>query len=154
MHLEDLGDSSVQSGHRWGRVSMDGTRVSLGFTHPFGANGIRNSMPRSMFLKLHCSAPMNWGTLWVLASSEITVPNPNRMWSLKNEIGYFMPQHHHPVAFNNSSIVLMSFELWPLKDRPQNALREPWGLLDTGWPRMMDGLHGRKKCVTRFQLTT
>ena len=113
-------------------VSMDGTRVSLGFTYPPGVNGTKDSMPRLAVSNLRCGAPMNWGKLRVLASSEIIVPNPNEMRSLKNEIGYFRPQHHHLVTFNNSSIALTSSELWPLKDRPQNALREPWGLLGTG----------------------
>ena len=154
MHLEHLGDSSVWGGCRRWMISMDGTRVSLGFTHPLRANGTDDLMPRSMVSKLHSGAPMNWGTLRVLASSKIIVPNPNRMWSLKNEIGYFRPQHHHPVAFNSSSIALMSSELWPSEDKPWNALREPWGLLGMGWLRTMDGLRVWNKGVTRVHPPT
>ena len=142
MHLEHLGDSSVLGGHRWWRLSGAGTRVSLWFTHRFGVNGTENLMPRSAVSNLRYGAPMNWGTLRVLASREIDVPNPNQMWSLKNEIGYFRLQHHHHVAFNSSSIALTTSKLWPSEDRPQNALREPWGLLGTGCLRTMDGLHG------------
>ena len=142
MHLEHLGDSSVQSGRRRWMISMARKRVSLGFTHPSRYNVIDDSMPRSTVSKLRCGAPMNWGTLRVLVSSEIIVPNPNEMWSLKNEIVYFRPQHHHPIEFNVSSIALMSSELRPSEDRPQNALRAPWRLLGTGWPRTMEDLHG------------
>ena len=148
MHLEHLRDSSVWGGHEWWRLSMARKRVSLGFTRPFGANGFDDSIPRSVVSKLHCGAPMNWGTLRVLASSEITVLNPNRMWSLENEIGYFRPQHHYPIAFHSSSISLMSSKLWPSKDRPRNTLRAPWRLLGTGWPQMMDGLCDQNKGVT------
>ena len=35
------------------------TRVSLGFTHPFGVNGSNYSIPRLVISKLHCDAPMN-----------------------------------------------------------------------------------------------
>jgi len=35
------------------------TRVSLGFTHPFGANGSDYSIPRSVISKLDCDASMN-----------------------------------------------------------------------------------------------
>ena len=107
---------------------MAGTRVSLGFTHPHEANVTNDLMPRSTVSKLRCGAPMNWGTQRVLASREITVPNPNGMWYLKNEIGYFRSQHQHRVAFYSSSIALMSSELWSLEDRPQNTLRAPWRL--------------------------
>ena len=141
-HLEHLRDSSVRGGRGWWRVSADRTGVSLGFTHPFRANGVDYLMPILAVSKLHCGAPMNWGTLWVLASRENVVPNPNRKWSLKNEIGYFRPQHHYPVAFDSSLIALMSFELWTLEDRPWSTHREPWGLLSTGWLRTMDGLCG------------
>ena len=154
MHLENLGDTLVRGGCKWWMVSVAGTRVWLRFIHPPGANGTDDSMPRSTVSKLRCGATMNWGTLWVLASSEIAVSNPNGMWSLKNEIGYFRPQHHCPVAFDSSCIALTSSDLWPLEDRPQNALREPQGLLDTGFPRMMDGLHGQNKGVTRVHLPT
>ena len=154
MHLENLGDSSVRGGcERW-MVSVARTRVCIGFTHPPRANGADNSMPRSAVSKLRCGATMNWGTLRVLASSEIAVPNPNGMWSIKNEIGYFRLQHHHPVAFDSSSIALTSFKLWPLEDQPQNALREPWGLLGTGWLRTMDGLRGWNKNLTRVHPPT
>jgi len=154
MHLDHLRDSFVWGCHGWWMVSVARKRVWLGFTHPPRANGTDDFMPRLVVSKLHCGAPMNWGTLRVLASSKIIVPNPNGMWSLKNKIGYFRPQHHHPIAFNNSSIALTSSELWPSKDQPQNALREPWGLLGTGWPRMMDGLRGWNKSVNRVQPPT
>ena len=154
MHLENLGDSSVRGGCRRWMLSMDRKRVSLGFTYPPEANGIDDSMPRSAVSKLCCGAPMNWGTLRVLASSEITVPNPNGMWPLKNEICHFRSQHHHPIAFDSSSIILMSSQLWPSKDRPRNALRAPWRLLGMGWPRMTDGLYGWNKGVTRVHPTT
>ena len=52
---------------------------------PPEANDIDDSMPRFTVSKLRCGAPMNWGTLRVLALSRIVVPNPNIMWSLKNE---------------------------------------------------------------------
>ncbi len=149
MHLEHLEDSSVWGGRKWWMVFVARTRVWLGFTHPSGANGTDNSMPRLVVSNLCCGAPMNWGTLRVLASSEITVLNRNGMWSLKNEIGYFRPWYHCHVAFDSSSIALTSSELWPSKDRPQNALRAPWRLLGTRWPQMMDGLCGQKKGVTR-----
>ena len=142
MHLEHLGDSSVRGGHRWWMVSMDTIRVSLGFTHPPEADGTKNLMPRLSVSKWLCGAPMNWGTLRVLALSEITVPNPNGMWSLKNKICYFRYQHHHPIEFDISLIALTSSELWPSEDQPQNALRAPWRLLVMGWPRMIDALHG------------
>ena len=58
-------------------VSVAGTRVTLGLTCPLKANGIDDLMPRSMVSKLHYGAPMNLGTLQVLASSEIAVLNPN-----------------------------------------------------------------------------
>ena len=111
---------------------MAGTRVWLGFTHPPRANSANDLMPRSMILKLRCGAPMNWGTLQVLALSKIVVPNPNGMWSLKNKIGHFRSQHHHLVAFDSSSIVLTSSQLWPSEDQPRNALRAPWRLLVRG----------------------
>ena len=154
MQLEHLGDSSVQGGCGWWMVSMERKRVSLGFTYPPEAKSTDDSMPRSVVSKLCCGAPMNWGTLQVLASSEIVVLNPNGMWSLKNEIRYFRPQHHHPIAFDSSSIALTSSELWPSEDWPQNALRAPWRLLDTGWPQTMDGLRGWNKGVTRVHLPT
>ena len=56
---------------------------------------------------------------------------------------------HFLVAFDVSLIALMSSELRPSEDQPQNALRAPWSLLGMGWPRMMDGLHDQKKGVTR-----
>ena len=149
MHSKHLGDSSVWGGHRWWRLSVVKKRVSLGFTHPFRANGIDDLMPRSAVPKLRCGALMNWGTLRVLALSEIIVPNPNGMWSLKNEINYFRPQHHCLVEFNISSIALTSSELRPSKDRPRYALRAPWRLFSTGWPRTMEALHGWKKGVAR-----
>ena len=149
MHLEHHGDSSICDGREWWMVSVVGTRVSLGFTHPLKTNGTDDLMPRLVVSKLLFDAPMNWDRL-ILASSEITMMNPNRMWSLKNEIGYFMPQHDHPIEFFTSSIALMSFDLWPLEDQPWNTLRAPWRLLDMGWPRMMDGLHGWKQSVTRL----
>ena len=154
MHLEHLGHSSVRGGRGWWMVSMARTRVWLGFTHPPGANGTDDLMPRSVVSKLRCGAPMNWATLWVLASSEIIVPNPNGMWSLENEIGYFRSQHHHLVTFDSLSIALTSSELWPSEDQPQNTLREPWGLLSTKWPRMMDSLRGRNNSVTRVHPPT
>ena len=40
-------------------VSIDEKRVSLGFTHPLGANGAYNSMPRLALSKLHYGATMN-----------------------------------------------------------------------------------------------
>ena len=135
-------------------VFVAGIRVWLGFTHPPGANGADDLMPRSVVSNLRCGAPMNWGTLRVLASSEITVQNPNRMWSLKNKTNYFRPQHHRLVAFDSSLIALTSFKLWPSEDRPQNALREPWGLLGTGWPRTMDGLRCWNNSVTRVHPPT
>ena len=144
MHLEHLGDSLVWGGCGWRMVFVAGTRVWLGFTYQPRANGADDSMPRLAVSKLHCGAPMNWCTL----------SNPNRMWSLKNEIGYFRPQHHHIVEFNSLLISLMSSELWPSEDWPRNALRTPWRLLGMGWPRMMDGLHGWKKGVTRVHLPT
>ena len=113
MHLEHIRDYLVRGGHEWWRVSMAGTRVLLGFTHPFRANGTNDLMPRSMVSKLCYVAPMNGGTLWVLASSEIDVPNPNGMWSLKNEIGYSRSRNHHPIEFDVSSIALTSSNLWP-----------------------------------------
>ena len=116
------------------------TRVSLGFTHPPRANGTDDLMPRSVVSMLRCGVPTNWGTLRVLASSEIAMPNPNRMWSLKNEIGYFRYRHHRPIEFDVSLIALTSSKLWPSKDWPRNTLRAPWRLLSTGWPRMMDAL--------------
>ena len=149
MHLEHLGDYSVRGGRKWWMVSVARTRVPLGFTHPSKANGIDDSMPRTAVSKLRCGAPMNWGTLRVLASSEIIVLNPNRMWSLKNEIGYFRPQHEYHVAFDVSSIALTSSELRLLEDQPRYALRAPWRLLGTGWPRMMDGLCAWKKGMNR-----
>ena len=154
MHLDHLGDSLVRGGRGWWMVSVAGTRVWLGFTYPPRANGADDSMPRSAVSKLCCGATMNWGTLRVLASSKIAMLNPNRMWSLKNEIVYFSIQHHHPVAFDSSSIARTSSELWPSKDWPQNALREPWRLLGTGWPRMTDGLRGWKKGMTRVHPPT
>ena len=154
MHLEHLGDSSVQSGRRQWMVFVARTRVSLGFTCPPEANGADDLMPRSMVSKLRCGAPMNWGTLWVLASSEIDVPNPNKMWSLENEIGYFRPCHEYILEFDILLIALTSSELWPSEDWPRNALRAPWRLLGTGWPQTMDGLHGRNKGVTRVHLPT
>ena len=153
-HLENLGNSSVQGDHgRW-KLFVVRTRVSLGFTRPSRANGVDDSMPRSAISKLRYGAPMTWGTLWVLSSSKIAMPNPNEMWSLKNEIGYFRPQHHHLVAFNSSLIALMNSKLWPSKDRPRNALRAPWRLLGSGWPRMTDGLRGWNKGVTRVHPPT
>ena len=154
MHLEHLGDSLVRGGREWRMVSVAGTKVWLGFTHPLGASGADDSMPRSAVSKLRCGAPTNWGTLRVLASSEIAVPNPNGMLYLENEIGYFRPQHHRLVAFDSLSIVLTSSKLWPSKDRPRNALRAPWRLLGTGWPRTMDGLRGWNKSVTRVHPPT
>ena len=59
-------------------VSVARTRVSLGFTHPPRANGVDDSMPRSMVSKLYYGTPINRGTLRVLASREIIMPNPNR----------------------------------------------------------------------------
>ena len=154
MHLEHLGDSSIWGGHgRW-MVSVAKTRVSLGFTHPPRANSADDSMPRLTVSKLHYGAPMNWGILWVLASRKIIVPNPNGMWSLENEIVYFRTWHDHPVAFNGSSIALTTSELWPSEDWPQNALREPWGLLGTRWPRTMDGLRVWNKSVNRVHPPT
>ena len=149
MHLESLGVYLVWVGYRRWMVSMARKMLSLGFTYTSRADGTNDLIPRSLFSKLHCGAPMNWGTLWVLASSEIFVLNPNGMWYLKNEIGYFRPWHNHPIKFNISSISLTSFELWPSEDRPQNTLKEPWGLLSTGWPQTMDGLHGWNKGITR-----
>ena len=149
MHLENLGDSSVRGGRRRWMVFVAGKRVSLGFTHPPKANGTDNLMPRSAVSKLRSTAPMNWGTLRVLASSEIAVPNPNGIWSLKNEIYYFRPQHHHSVKFDSSLIAFTSLELWTLKDWPWNALKAPWRLLGIGWPWTMDGLHGWNKGVTK-----
>ena len=151
MHLEHLGDSLVRGGHRWWMVSMAGTRVWLGFIHPPGANGTDDLMPRSVVSKLCCRAPMNWGTLWVLASSKIDVPNTNRMWSLENEIGYFRPQHDCTIVFNVSLIAPMSSKLWPSEDRPQYALRAPWRLFSKGWPWMMKALWNWNKGVTRVQ---
>ena len=151
MHLEHLGDSLVWGHRGWWMVSVIKTRVSLGFTHPPRANGIDNSMPRSVVSNLHCGAPMNWG---ILASSEIAVPNPNRMWSLKNEIIYFRLQHHRLVAFDSSSIALTSSKLWPSEDQPQYTLRAPWRLISTGWSWMMDGHCGQNKGVTRVHLPT
>ena len=135
MHLEHLGDSLVRGGRGQWMVSVARKRVSLGFNLPPKANGVDDSMPRSTVSNLCCGAPMNWGTLRVLASREIAVPNPNGMWSLKNEIGYFRSQHHRPVAFDSSLIALTSFELWPSEDRPRNALRAPWYgvVVDDGW---------------------
>ena len=152
MHVENIGDSSVWGGHRWWMVSMARTRFSLGFTHPPKANGADDLLARSVVSNLWCGAPMNWGTLRDLASSEIVVPNPNGMWSLKNEIVYFRPQHHHPVTFDSLSIALMNSELWPLEDQPQNALRPPWRFLGMGWPQRMDALYGWKSVVTRVHL--
>ena len=149
MHLEHLGDSLVRGGRGWWMLSMDKKRVSLGFTHPPRANDTKNLTPRSMVSELHSGAPMNWVTLQILASSEIVVPNPNGMWSLKNEIGHFRSQHHHPVAFDSSSIVLTSSQLWPSEDRPWYILREPWRLFGTGWPQTMEALCGWNKGVTR-----
>ena len=154
MHLEHLGESSVGGGHGWWNLSKARKRVSLGFNHPSRANGTDDLMPILVGSKLRCGAPMNWGTLWVLASSKVTVLNPNRMWSLKNEIGYFMFLNHHPITFNNSSISLMSFELWPSKYWPQNALRSPWRLLSTRWSWMMDHLYGGNKGLTRVHPPT
>ena len=151
-NLHHLRDSLVQGGRKWWMVSMAGTRVWLGFTHPPRANGDDDLMPRSAVSKLCCGAPMNWGTLRVLASSKIIVPNPKGMWSLRNEIGYFMPWHHRPVEFKVSSIALMISVLWPSEDWPRNALRAPWRLLSMGWPRMMDDLHSWNKGVTRVHL--
>ena len=154
MHLEHLGNSLVRGGCGWWMVSMARKRVLLGFTYPPEANGTNDSMPRLVVSKLSCGAPMNWGTLRVLASSEIIVPNPKGMWSLKNEIGYFRSQHHHPIKLNSSSIVLMSSKLWPSEDQPRNTLRAPWRLLGTGWPQMMDGLCGWNKGMTRVHPPT
>ena len=99
-YLEHLGDSLVQGGHEWWRLSAAQKKVSLGFSFPFESNGTHNLMPRSAVSNLCSDAPMNWGTLWILASSKITMPNPNRMWSLENEIGYCRLWHDHLVAFN------------------------------------------------------
>ena len=67
---------------------------------------------------------------------------PNALRDLGNEIGYSWPQHDLPIAFNVSSIALMSFELRPLEDQPRNTLRAPWRLFSMGWPRAMDDIHG------------
>ena len=147
MHLENLGDSTIRGGHRRWMVFVARKRVWLGLTHPPRANGIDDSMPRLAVSKLCYGAPMDYGTLWVLASSEIVVPNPNGMWSLKNEIDYFRPWHHHSIEFYISLISLTSSEL-----QPWNALRVPWRLQSTGWLWTMEGLCGQKKGVTRVFL--
>lgn len=152
MHLEHLGDSSVWAFCEQWRLSAARTRVSIGFTHPCEDNGVDDLMPRSTVSKSRCDAPMNRGTLRVLASSEIIVPNPNKMWYLENEIGYFRPPHDHTIEFDISSIAPMSFELRSSKDVPWNALRAPWRLFGTGWSWMMEALCGQKKGVTRVHL--
>jgi hypothetical protein len=58
MHLEHLRDSLVQGGCECYRFSVDRTRVSLGFTHPFEANGIDNFIPRLVVSKLQSDEPM------------------------------------------------------------------------------------------------
>ena len=141
-HLEHLGDSSVQGGHGQWRLSVVGKRVSLGFTYPSRANSADDLMPRSEVSKLRCGAPMNWGTLRVLASSEIAAPNPNGMWFLKNEIGYFRARHDHLVVFDISLIAPKISELQTSEDWPRYTLRAPWRLLGTGWPWTMEALCG------------
>ena len=59
MHLEHLGDYLVQNGHGQWMVSMARKRVSLGFTHPFRANGADDLMPRSIVSRLYYNALMN-----------------------------------------------------------------------------------------------
>ena len=59
MHLEHIGDSSVRGGHGQWRLSAARTRVSLGFTHPFRANGTDHLMPILVVSKLRYGAPMN-----------------------------------------------------------------------------------------------
>ena len=152
MHLEHLGDSSIQGGYGWWMVSMAKKRVSLRFTCPPRANGADDLMLRSAISMLCCGAPMNWGTVELLALSKITIPNPNKIWSLENEIGYFRAQHDHLVVFDVSLIAPMSFKLRTSKDQPQHTLRAPWRLFNMGCPQMMEALHDQNKGVTKVHL--
>ena len=58
---------------------MDRTTVSIGFIRSSRANGTDDSMPRLVVSKLLYDAPMNCDRLRVLASSEIIMPNPNKI---------------------------------------------------------------------------
>ena len=59
------------------------SKVLLGFTCTSRANGVDDSMPRLVVSKLCNDAPMNWGTLWVLASSKVFVLNQTQCDLLK-----------------------------------------------------------------------
>ena len=125
-------------------------RVSLGFTYPSKANGIDYLITRFVVSKLCCDAPMNWGTLRVLALSKIVVLNPNGMWSLKNEIGYCRPQHGYSLGFDVSVIAPTSFEIWPLEDQPWSTLQAPWRLSSMGCSWMLEDLYNQKRVSLGF----
>jgi hypothetical protein len=87
----------------------------------------------------------------ILANTPLVWPRPsNKAFPLTYFSKNTKPLHPYKLVSSNGSLIaLTSSELWPSKDRPQNALRAPWRLLGTGWPQMMDGLCGQNKGVTR-----
>ena len=72
---------------------MDGTRVSLGFTHPLGANGIDDSMPRLVVSKLRSGDPLMlecyfyallWMCIWKL--NNFCKLNNSKTWKLMSYV--------------------------------------------------------------------
>ena len=93
MHLEHLGDSKVWGGRgRW-MVSMDGTRVSLGFTRLPRANGTDDLMPRLVVSKLCYGDPLMlecyfyallWMCIWKL--NNFCKLNNSKKWKLMSYV--------------------------------------------------------------------